>query len=912
VVDEPFVGRTLELNALRQQFERSGAGGRVVLITGPAGIGKTALIRRSLAALPARATWACGDPDETALAGGVLLQLALSAAGPAGEQLAGVLQKRDASPLSAGTALLAVFAELAVDGPQVVVIDDGQWADELSLKALSFACRRLYASPVLCVIAARRDSVAAFPRGLMRAVDDRGHRLDLAGLGYAEVAALAELAGAGKLPARAARRLCEHAAGVPLHVRELLHDLPADVLRNPGTTLPAPRSLELLVLSRLAGCAPETERLVVAVSVLGTSCQLADAAALAGLADPLAALQEATQQRLLKADLADRRRCAFPHALIRTAVYGDIGVSRRAELHRAAAKLTVGVAALAHRAAGCRCADPELAADLDAQARADQAAGKSTEAAHYLLTAALVDAQGPGRDRRLIEAVGMLIDVGDVARAHAYAEEIGAFPPSPSRSLILGRLAVLSGQHQAGERWIADAWAALGHLAPPDPQEREGTAVAACQLALMLIGQQRRNDAVLWAQRAADTAVTGYTRACSCAVQGGLLAAAGRPDEARTLLEAELERGTNGPGRALIRFSLATALLRGDHLAGAAAQLDAAVLCADLPTAHMLEGSLIRVLVDYRSGNWDCAAAEADRLLTLIDDLDQGWLLARAHLSAVYVAAGRGQWRRAAEHAQAAAAQAGAAPAAMAIDLADAHAAIASAQGDHAHVVALAEPVLDGLGSLADLEPTLLSFWPAYAHALAQSRRLDEADRTLRLFEDLARTRSRRSSIAAAGRVRGCLEGLRGQPEAARAAFNDSIDHLAGLCMPFEEGLTRLEYGRFLRRHGRRRAAVAEMSIARSLFAELRAQPFIARCDTELCNSPQAPAAALHVPLTARQLAVATAVAAGKSNREVAAEFYISLKTVEFHVSQILTRLGVDTRTEIAAAMAVPTAAHRS
>jgi hypothetical protein len=186
-----------------------------------------------------------------------------------------------------------------------------------------------------------------------------------------------------------------HVLGLKCWLPLPLKCLPADVLRNPGTTLPAPRSLELLVLSRLAGCAPETERLVVAVSVLGTSCQLADAAALAGLADPLAALQEATQQRLLKADLADRRRCAFPHALMRTAVYGDIGVSRRAELHRAAAKLTVRAAALAHRAAGCRCADPELAADLDAQARADQAAGKSTEAAHHLLTAALVDAQGP-------------------------------------------------------------------------------------------------------------------------------------------------------------------------------------------------------------------------------------------------------------------------------------------------------------------------------------------------------------------------------------------------------------------------------------------------------------------------------------------------------------------------------------
>lgn len=130
--------------------------------------------------------------------------------------------------------------------------------------------------------------------------------------------------------------------------------------------------------------------------------------------------------------------------------------------------------------------------------------------------------------------------------------------------------------------------------------------------------------------------------------------------------------------------------------------------------------------------------AEADRLLTLIDDLDQGWLLARAHLSAVYVAAGRGQWRRGAEHAQAAAAQAGSAPGPMAIDLADARPAIASAQGDHAQVVAMAGPVLAGLGSLADLEPTRLSFWPGYAHALAQSGRLEEADRTLQLFEDLA------------------------------------------------------------------------------------------------------------------------------------------------------------------------------
>ncbi|MGH3407435.1 MAG: response regulator transcription factor [Streptosporangiaceae bacterium] len=74
------------------------------------------------------------------------------------------------------------------------------------------------------------------------------------------------------------------------------------------------------------------------------------------------------------------------------------------------------------------------------------------------------------------------------------------------------------------------------------------------------------------------------------------------------------------------------------------------------------------------------------------------------------------------------------------------------------------------------------------------------------------------------------------------------------------------------------------------------------RCDAELGQEPAAELAA-RLPLTARQLAVARAVASGKSNREVARELYISVKTVEFHVSQILVRLGVDGRAEITAAL---------
>ena len=163
--------------------------------------------------------------------------------------------------------------------------------------------------------------------------------------------------------------------------------------------------------------------------------------------------------------------------------------------------------------------------------------------------------------------------------------------------------------------------------------------------------------------------------------------------------------------------------------------------------------------------------------------------------------------------------------------------------------------------------------------------------------------------MAAAARVRGCLAAARQLPAAARTSFAESIGNLTGLGMPFEEALTRLDHGRFLRRVGQRRAALRELSEARSLFAALGARPFLARCDAELGADTRAgPAAA---PLTGRQLAVAQAVALGKSNREIARDLYISLKTVEFHVSQILTRLGVDSRAQIAGVLA-QTAAQRS
>jgi DNA-binding CsgD family transcriptional regulator len=335
---------------------------------------------------------------------------------------------------------------------------------------------------------------------------------------------------------------------------------------------------------------------------------------------------------------------------------------------------------------------------------------------------------------------------------------------------------------------------------------------------------------------------------------------------------------------------------------------------------HLLEHRLLDVTLAYRSGHWDEAAAGSERLVALIDDLDQGWQLGRAHLAAVYAAAGRGHWETAARHAAAAAGR----PGAGAFALAEARTAIAVARDDLPAMLAAGADAAVDPARLRLMEPARLTFWPAYAAALARAGEHARAAQTLVPYERRAAACGRRSAMAAASRARGVLHAAQHQDEDALAAFDTSLAHLDGLGMPFEEAMTRLERGRLLRRAGQRRAAARDIGAARALFGGLDAEPFLVRCDQELGASLARAQGHGHdhdhgqgqgqgqshghqrPPLTARQLSVAQAAAAGKTNRQIAAELYISVKTVEFHLAQILARLDVDSRTEIARALAAP------
>lgn len=891
-MDGYFVGRAPELGMLDSMLHEATAGhSRVAVVRGPAWIGKTALIRQFLAGRQVRVRWASGDQDETALPGGLL------------EQIGAVRERADADPLLAGSALLATVR--AWTDPAVLIVDDAQWGDDLSLRALSYTLRRLQNEPLLAVIAVRAEQFAGLPPGLVRVCNDKGTILDIGGFDLDSIRALADRAGVGPLPARAAQRLREHTGGVPLHVSEVLLALPREslcaALSAPDIVLPAPKSLEARVATGLAECSAQARLLVAAAAVLGTRSRLADAAALTNLADPLPAMQEAVAQGLLaEAETTDGRCCEFPHASIRAAVYGEIGVSWRAALHRKAATLTAGSQALAHRVAGCPGADGDLTRDLTTQARSEVAAGRLPEAADHYLAAVRVAERGAERDQILRTAVDLLIDLGDAARARGFDADIAGMPPSAGRSLLLGRLAVLGGDYRGAERWLTDAWAAR-----PDT----AAATAACELASLLLATHRTADAAAWARRAVARATGGFPRACAHVVLASSLALDGRADAALALLRAEYAAAAGDPGQPLLEAGLGTISMWCDDLGAARRYLTAAAR-PGLPLPHLLEASVQHVLADYRTGCWDEAAARADRLVTLAEDLDQGWLLASAHAAAVPPAAARGQWATAQAHVDAAARQLAAADSDRLLDVVNARAALAAARDDPDGVLTAVRPLAGQADELVRGEPSVLSFWPLYAHAVARTGRLADAAVLLAPFADLARVRGRRSAIAAAARVQGFIDAAAHRPDDARCAYETAITSLDGLDMPHEQALARLDYGRFLRRLGQRRAALRELCAARAAFAGLGAVPFVARCDAELGHDvPAAPAQAAvparpAPPLTARQLAVARAIAAGKSNQQVARDLYITVKTVEYHVSQIFTKLGIDDRTEIAALFA--------
>ena len=199
---------------------------------------------------------------------------------------------------------------------------------------------------------------------------------------------------------------------------------------------------------------------------------------------------------------------------------------------------------------------------------------------------------------------------------------------------------------------------------------------------------------------------------------------------------------------------------------------------------------------------------------------------------------------------------------------------------------------------------TLHDWRPLEIDALIGLGRLDQAGTVLAELEADLSPAGPPSALVAAARLRGDLAAAAGHQDAAAAAFATAWRRAQGLRVPLALAQLEISDARRLRAAGQPQAAVARLRAARQRLITLGAQPLLEACDRELAaaGAPVEPeTTSALVGLTPAEQAVARLVATGRSNRQTAAELYVSVKTVEFHLGHIYAKLGIRSRTDLTA-----------
>jgi DNA-binding NarL/FixJ family response regulator len=349
----PMVGRSRELDELRERLAVARGGlPQVVVVGGEAGIGKSRLVGDFAETLDGEVAVVVGHclelgPDGPPFAPfvGILRELAgaygaerlATLAGPGRADLAALVPElggaRSDDPLGRGRlfeAIATLVERVATDRPLVLVVEDLHWSDSATRDLLRFLTRTVTEAALLVVLTYRRDEVGRTHPLLPWLVEvDRlphAHRVSLERLDDDDVVSLARAIAAGEVPDRALARIRERSQGIPFFVEEL-----TACADGAGAI---PETLRDLMLTRLDRLAPATRQLLRVASAASTridhevllSVMDDDEAALDG------ALREAVGGQVLVVDV-DRVGYAFRHALMREAVHEDLLPGEHARLH---------------------------------------------------------------------------------------------------------------------------------------------------------------------------------------------------------------------------------------------------------------------------------------------------------------------------------------------------------------------------------------------------------------------------------------------------------------------------------------------------------------------------------------------------------------------------------------------------
>ncbi|QCX75537.1 Putative HTH-type transcriptional regulator [Streptomyces sp. YIM 121038] len=811
-----------------------------------------------------------------------------------------------------GVALLTLLSELADDGPLLCVVDDAHWLDHASADALLFAARRLTAEGVVMLFAAREPHAPPFPAaGLpelrLTGIDDDAADRILA-------------AHAADLPPYVRRQLLAEAGGNPLALREL----PAAQREGqlvasgpPSAPVPGPSRVQQAFADRIAALPEATRTLLLVAAAEGTGDLETTAAAAARLGAAVADLEPAERKQLLRAEAG---RLVFRHPLIRTAAYRGAPLGARLAAHAALAEALPCVGQVDrrawHLAAATTEPDEHVASVLERTAEHARARGGYAAEAAAFERAAQLTPDSAERARRLALAASAAADAGHGDHAARLA---GSATPHLTDPALLARLArVRAGvarerdQLEAAHTVLVDTASALAERAP----ETAARLLYEAMTAAWTSGHRTAVDAVV--ERAAALGVEPSPSAPPYlpAVTGLARLAAGDTGAAlpplRRLFDAarSREHGLDLRERASVAGWFAPL---GDLQGGVELAADLEHECREqgavgpLPLV-LLQRARARVLL----GRHGCALAGAEDGVRIARDSGQHHYAHQltgvlAHLAALD--GDEARVRELAGHLDPRQAPPGRVWGAAALPL------LELGLGRY-------EAALRGYEDLAagpaGHTVVALHCLPDHVEAAVRAGRPDAAHEAARRYADWAEHTGAAWARAIAARCRALLADeataqtaptATSAPSAhsaysAYSAYEEALTLHTGDGRPFEQARTRLLFGEWLRRAGRRSEARAPLRAALDAFEQIGAAPWAGRARAELraTGESRARQGGGRVPLerlTPQERQVVRLAAAGMTNRDIGAQLFLSPRTVGYHLYNAYPKLGVSSRGEL-------------
>jgi DNA-binding CsgD family transcriptional regulator len=902
---EPLVGRHAELeriDAVLASREGLPAG---LLLRGREGIGKTVLWRETvhrarekgyrvldcaLSRNESRLTFAGLADLIGPFLGEVLPELALPQARALETALAIVSSASPPDERAVAFGLHGALSVLASRSPIALAVDDIQWLDASSTLMLSYAIRRLRREPVLLIFA-QRDG-----EGLDRQVslsDGTGIELDRIVVGPLPLGAIHRMIRTRlgfSLSRPQLLRIHAASEGNPLHALEL-----ARAIDSGGTR--APDALLTLLANRVASL-PETARLALTLAGIATESDI-DALSTAYGSDLRPELQPAIDADLV-AIAAGRVR--FTHPLIASAAETSVSDARRGELHHMLAGATTSPEVrAAHLAQATQAPNTIVAETVEQAARATRRRGaRAASAALFEAAARLTPpVETHDRARRLLAAAQAWYEAGDSRHAEdilaALLEELARGDQRCEAGWRLGILRDEAGQWQEATTLWREA------LSETDEPGLESQLL--CSLAITAFYTESVQDATAQAAAAVASAEKSSDPAHlarALAVQALTMAMSGATGfqpviDRAVALEADIDESLGDWSPSAVAAECA----RHSGDVAAARHHYAAVLgrAASSGDANVEQWAAFGLAsTEILGGDYRRASELADVVLDIADQTGQMRIPARslrAHVDA-YLGELDAARRLVAE------AIGGATAAAEATHLFGCHVVLGLIEVCSGEFVAAARAYAEARRIAVEIglaHATALRAFINEAEVAAAAGELDQAGEALAAFEATVNGNPPPWSVSILHRASASILAARGDLRGSQHELEQALDGDA--VVPLDRGRALLALGsvcRRLREHARARDALGS---ALEIFTELGTPPWIERAQRELQRIPGRRTREPDL-LTDAEARIAELVAAGRSNKDVAAALFVSVKTVEVTLTRVYQKVGVRSRAELA------------